>query len=75
VSVPTRTFEHGEREERRFDAVALSHRTSGGKGSPAATAATLASALQGLPHEERVKFLNAYDYRVAGWLADLINGR
>jgi hypothetical protein len=55
--------------------VALSHRSSGGKGAAAARAASLASALPGLPHEERVKFLNAYDYRVVGWLSDLVNGR
>jgi hypothetical protein len=33
-----RTFDHGERE-RLFDVVALSHRSSGGKGSPATPAA------------------------------------
>jgi hypothetical protein len=65
-------FEPGDRG--RFDAVTLSHRGSGGKGSQP-TIESLVSSLRSLPREEAAKFLNAYDYRVAAVAADLINER
>jgi hypothetical protein len=73
VSVPTRTFDTGERAERLFDAVSLSHRSSAGKGTyawPAAIAATL----RGTERAEREKFMWQFDTSRVGWLAELVNG-
>jgi hypothetical protein len=73
VSVPTRTFDTGEREERPFDAVTLSQKAGAGKGAYASPA-TIAAALRGLGREDRDRFLGHYDHNCAGWLINLVNG-